>query len=460
MQRAFDIASLNVTVIGAARSGLAAARLLKRKGVTVFLTELSPAERYAEAAAIMQAENIDHEFGGHSDRVFTSDLIVVSPGVPSDAPIIVEAERRDLPVISEIEVGAMFLDGPIIAVTGTNGKTTTTTLTGDIALASGRRSLVAGNIGLAFTDAIFQHEGPIDMAVLEISSFQLDTCVTFHPTTSVITTITPDHLYRYHGDFQEYVNSKMRVFMNQGPEDHLVYSHDDPVVTGAIKTARASLHPVSALQRLQSGGWRENGSLVIDAGFGKETVARVEDLQVHGRHNHMNVLMSALAARLEGIGMDVIRQTVMEFKGVEHRLEFICEVDGIKWINDSKATNVDSVAIALQSYRNPVVLIAGGRDKGTSYAPLVDIVRERVRAMVLIGEAAERMEEAFAPVTRVTRARDMLEAVNIANMAAQPGDIAMLSPACSSFDMYDNFEHRGRVFKECVRTFCREPMVA
>ncbi len=460
MQRAFDIASLNVTVIGAARSGLAAARLLKRKGVTVFLTELSPEEKYAEAAAILRSENIDHEFGGHGDRVFTSDLIVVSPGVPSDAPIIVEAERRDIPVISEIEVGAMFLDGPIIAVTGTNGKTTTTTLTGDIAVASGRQSLIAGNIGLAFTDAIFQHEGPIDMAVLEISSFQLDTCVTFHPTTSVITTITPDHLYRYHGDFQEYVNSKMRVFMNQGPEDNLVYSYDDPVVTGAIKTARAALWPVSTLQRLQRGGWRENGSLVMDAGYGKETVARVDDLQVHGRHNHMNVLMSALAARLEGIGIDVIRKTVMEFKGVEHRLEYICEVDGIKWINDSKATNVDSVVIALNSYRNPVVLIAGGRDKGTSYEPLLDIVRDRVRAMVLIGEAAERMEAVFAPVTRVTRARDMLEAVNIANMAAQPGDIAMLSPACSSFDMYDNFEHRGRVFKECVRTFCREPMVA
>ncbi len=460
MQRAFDIASLNVTVIGAARSGLAAARLLHHKGVSVFLTELSPASKYAEAARLLQQDGVPHEFGQHSARVFAADLMVVSPGVPSDAPIIVEAERRGLPVISEIEVGAMFLDGPIIAVTGTNGKTTTTTLSGEICRAAGRETLVAGNIGKAFTDALFEHEGGIDIAVLEISSFQLDTCVTFHPTTAVITTITPDHLNRYHGDFQEYAASKQRIFMNQNAQDHLIYNCDDPVVSNAIKTASADLFPVSSMQRLNRGGWRENGSLVIDAGYGKELLARVDDLQVYGRHNYMNVLMAGLAARLEGIGIDVIRHAVMEFKGVEHRLEFVCEVDGVRWINDSKATNVDSVVIALQSYRQPVVLIAGGRGKGASYEPLFEHVKEKVRAMVLIGEAAEEMEREFAPLTRVTRARDMLEAVNIARMAAQPGDIAMLSPACASFDMFNNFEQRGVVFKECVHTFCREPLVA
>jgi UDP-N-acetylmuramoylalanine--D-glutamate ligase len=248
--------------------------------------------------------------------------------------------------------------------------------------------------------------------------------------------------------------------MNQNSLDHLIYMSDDPVVSGAIKTASAELFPVSSNQRLNKGGWRENGSLVIDAGFGKELLARVEDLQVYGRHNYMNVLMAGLAARLEGVGMDVIRSSVMEFKGVEHRLEFVCEVDGVRWINDSKATNVDSVVIALQSYRQPVVLIAGGRGKGASYEPLLEHVKEKVRAMVLIGEAAEEMERIFAPITKVTRARDMLEAVNMARMAAQPGDVGMLSPACASFDMYDNFEHRGEVFKECVQTFCREPLVA
>ncbi len=460
MQRAFDIASLNVTVIGAARSGLAAARLLHHKGVSVFLTELSPASRYEDAARLLAADGIPHEFGQHSARVFAADLMVVSPGVPSDAPIIVEAERRGLPVISEIELGAMFLDGPLIAVTGTNGKTTTTTLCGEICKASGRRTLVAGNIGKAFTEALHEFEGVIDIAVLEISSFQLDTCLTFHPSTAVITTITPDHLNRYHGDFQEYVASKQRVFMNQCAQDHLIYNFDDPVVTSAIKSAGAELFPVSSMQRLSRGGWRENGSLVIDAGYGKELLARVEDLQVYGRHNYMNVLMAGLAARLEGVGIDVLRGAVMEFKGVEHRLEFVCEIDGVRWINDSKATNVDSVGIALQSYRQPVVLIAGGRDKGAPYDPLVELVREKVRAMVLIGEAAEQMERVFAPVTKVTRARDMREAVNIARMAAQSGDIAMLSPACASFDMFDNFEQRGQVFKECVHTFCREPMVA
>ncbi|MFA6233070.1 MAG: UDP-N-acetylmuramoyl-L-alanine--D-glutamate ligase [Bacteroidota bacterium] len=460
MQRAFDIASMNVTVIGAARSGLAAARLLHHKGVSVFLTELSPAEKYEEAARLLRDERIPHEFGQHSARVFAADLMVVSPGVPSDAPIIIEAERRGLPVISEIEVGAMFLDGPIIAVTGTNGKTTTTTLTGEICKAAGRSTLVAGNIGKAFTDALYEHQGAVDIAVLEISSFQLDTCATFHPTTAVITTITPDHLNRYHGSFQEYVASKQRIFMNQNAQDNLIYVCDDPVVSNAIKSASAELFPVSSIQRLNKGGWRENGSLVIDAGYGRELLARVEDLQVYGRHNYMNVMMAGLSARLEGVGIDVIRSSVMEFKGVEHRLEFVCEVDGVRWINDSKATNVDSVVIALQSYRQPVVLIAGGRDKGASYDPLLELVREKVRAMVLLGEAAEQMERIFAPVTKVTRARDMLEAVNIARMAAQPGDVGLLSPACASFDMYDNFEHRGEVFKECVHTFCREPLVA
>ncbi|MBR9978760.1 MAG: UDP-N-acetylmuramoyl-L-alanine--D-glutamate ligase [Bacteroidetes bacterium] len=460
MQRAFDIASLNVTIVGAARSGLAAARLLHRKGVSVFLTELSPASKFEEAARILREEQVPHEFGQHSARVFAADIVVVSPGIPSEAPVIVEAERRGVPVISEIEVGTMFLDVPVIAVTGTNGKTTTTTLSGEICVAAGRRTLVAGNIGRAFTDAMREEEGEIDIAVLEISSFQLDTCVTFHPSTAVITTITPDHLNRYHGDFQEYVASKQRIFMNQNAQDHLIYNYDDPVVSGAIKTACSELFPVSSLQRLSKGGWRENGSLYIEAGYGKELIARVDDLQVFGRHNYMNVLMAGLAARLEGIGADVIREAVMGFKGVEHRLEFVCEVDGVKWINDSKATNVDSVVIALQSYRQPVVLIAGGRDKGASFDPLFDLVSERVRAMILIGEAGDNMGRAFAPFTKVSKARDMMEAVNIARMAAQPGDIAMLSPACASFDMYENFEARGRVFKECVHTFCREPMVA
>ncbi len=460
MQRAFNIASLKVTVIGAARSGLAAARLLHQKGVSVFLTELSPAESYPEAAAILANERIPHEFGGHSDRMYESDLIVVSPGVPSDAPVLLEAEHRGMPVISEIEVGAMFIDGPIIAVTGTNGKTTTTTLAGEICKASGRNTLVGGNIGLAFTDALLVHPLPVDITVLEVSSFQLDTCVSFHPSTAIITTITPDHLNRYHGSFQEYVTSKQRIFMNQNAQDNLIYSQDNPVVEHAVKTARARLFPVSVQQRLSRGGWRENGHLMIDAGYGGEVLVRVEDLQVRGAHNHMNVLMAALAARLEGIPIDVIRQAVMEFCGVEHRLEFVIELDGVTWVNDSKATNVDSVVIALQSYKQPVVLIAGGRDKGTPYDPLLELVKERVHTMVLIGEAADRMEAAFAPVTRVTRARDMQEAVNIARAAARPGDIAMLSPGCASFDMYDNFEHRGRVFKQCVRAFCREPLVA
>jgi len=316
---------------------------------------------------------------------------------------------------------------------------------------------VAGNIGKAFTDALYEHQGAIDIAVLEISSFQLDTCATFHPTTAVITTITPDHLNRYHGSFQEYVASKQRIFMNQNAQDNLIYVCDDPVVSAAIKTASAELFPVSSIQRLNKGGWRENGSLVIDAGFGRELLARVEDLQVYGRHNYMNVMMADFRR-----GSRVWHRCDPQCGHAIQRRRAIGSNSFAKWMACAGST-IRSDECRQRCDRPPelppaVVLIAGGRDKGASYDPLLELVREKVRAMVLIGEAAEQMERIFAPVTKVTRARDMLEAVNIARMAAQPGDVGLLSPACASFDMYDNFEHRGEVFKQCVHTFCREPL--
>jgi UDP-N-acetylmuramoylalanine--D-glutamate ligase len=455
MQHAFDISSLTVTVIGAARSGVAAALLLRARGVPVFLSEYGPAARCGDAAARLQADGIPSEFGGHSERVHEADLLVVSPGVPGDAPVLLEAERRGIPVISEVELGTMFLDVPIVALTGTNGKTTTTTLTGLIYEAGGMRPMVAGNIGRAFCAAIMEQGSETGAAVLEVSSFQLDTCVSFHPHIAAITTITPDHLYRYHGDFMEYVASKQRIFMNQGADDFLIYNYDDVVVDGAVKTARAQVMPVSSMQRLRRGGWLQEGQLVLDTGDGRESIAHVDELQVQGRHNYQNVLMASLAGRLGGVTMDAVREAVRAFRGVEHRLEFVCDIDGVSWINDSKATNVDSVVIALQSVRRPVILIAGGRDKGAPYDPLFDLVREKVRSMILIGEAADRLEHAFAGRTTIVRARDMQEAVNVARVAARPGDVALLSPACASFDMYESFEHRGRDFKECVRSLCK-----
>jgi UDP-N-acetylmuramoylalanine--D-glutamate ligase len=454
MQRVFDIESLKVTVVGAARSGLSAARLLKSRNGNVFLTELSPEEKYSEAAAILRDEQIPHEFGGHSDRVFDADLIVVSPGVPSDSPILQKAEKRAMPIISEIELGTVFFQKPAVAITGTNGKTTTTTLTGEMMAAGGRSTMVAGNIGIAFTQAIREQGTDADIAVLEISSFQLDTCVSFRPGTAAITTITPDHLYRYHGDFREYIASKQRIFMNQTKDDFLIYNHDDVIVESAVKMARSTLVPVSSLQRLSFGGWLQDSGLWLNIGDGAEQIVHTEQLQIQGRHNYNNVLMSALAARLNGVALDDITRAALAFRGVEHRLELVCEMNGVSWVNDSKATNVDSVVIALQSFRKPVVLIAGGRDKGTSYEPLFDLVRERVKHMILLGEAADRLQKEFADKTTVVRARDMQEAVNIARAAANPGDIALLSPACASFDMYESYEHRGKVFKECIKAFC------
>jgi UDP-N-acetylmuramoylalanine--D-glutamate ligase len=446
-----EIQTSSFAVIGAARSGLAAARLLHKLGARVFLSESAGREKCAEVADELDALGIPNEFGSHSDRVFEADHMVVSPGVPSDAPIIVRAQERGIEVMSEVELGSRVHEGPIIAVTGTNGKTTTTTLIGAVLQSAGCDPLVAGNIGIAFCEVLTESALKSRTAVLEISSFQLDHCVTFHPRIALLTTLTPDHLYRYHGRMEEYVASKQRIFMNQDASDVLLYNADMDSTVRAVKSAQSLAFGFSVTRSLPIGGWKDGDELVLNIGQGRETVCGVQELRISGAHNHMNVLSAALAARLHGVEMDQVRAAVLEFSGVEHRLELVRTLDGVQWINDSKATNVDSVITALQSCEQPVVLIAGGRDKQSPYDPLFELISQKVRTAVLIGEAADKMEQVFSPFTRIVRAGDMEEAVNIARTLAQPGDAVLLSPACSSFDMFTDFEERGRVFKELVR---------
>lgn len=447
----FDIATAQISVIGAARSGRAAVRLLRQKGAAVLLSDAGPAEKQAEVLEEMARLGAAVEFGGHSERVFDANLIVVSPGVPSDSPVLVEAATRGIPVISEIELGSIFCKAPIAGITGTNGKTTTTTLAGEIFRAAGLRTMVAGNIGHAFCDAVLETGGDADVAVLEVSSFQLDHCVSFRPEVAVLTTITPDHLNRYGGRFEDYVASKQRIFRMQYAEDALIFNADNEETVDAIAPAIARRFGTSVQRVLERGGWMEARTLYLNVGDGPERIASIDELHLRGRHNYMNILMAALTARLRGVPIATISDAVRAFEGVEHRLEFVRRLDDVTYINDSKATNVDSVVIALQSFHQQIVLIAGGRDKDSPYDPLFPLLADKVRAAVLIGEATERMAEAFQGYTEVHRASSMPDAVTEARRIAKPGEIVLLSPACASFDMFDNFEHRGLVFKRLVQ---------
>jgi UDP-N-acetylmuramoylalanine--D-glutamate ligase len=379
--------------------------------------------------------------------------MVISPGVPSNAPAVVEAQKRGINVVSEMELASWFCKAPILAVTGSNGKTTTTTLLGRIFEHAKRKCVVAGNIGTAFSSIVLglDQEG---VAIVEVSSFQLDHIQSFHPKTAVILNITPDHLDRYSKSFENYTASKCRVFENQTTEDFLVYSFDDPVTSLEVRK-HASEHvrvlPFTAKARLDDGAYIDKGRMVISESGRLEEIVDVKDISIKGLHNLYNSMAAALAARIMGVATEPIRETLKTFEGVEHRLEFVRELNGVKYVNDSKATNVDSVWYALQSFDEPLIVLMGGRDKGNDYSRLNDLVREHVKAIVAIGESAGKVTEAFQNITTVEQAESMDAAVRKASELAARGDVVLLSPAGTSFDWFENFEHRGRVFKEIVR---------
>lgn len=451
LERIPQISHAPVTVVGAARSGLAAAQLLAARGARVFLTERSPERLDAGALARLSAAGVESEWGIHSARALEADFLVVSPGVSSQSEIVRSAIAAGIPVVSEIEAASWFCPLPIVAITGTNGKTTTTALAGQIFRDAGWKTMVAGNIGNAFADAIatLPREGVV---VLEVSSYQLDHIHLFHPRVAVLTNITPDHLDRYAGRMEDYIASKRRIWMNQTPDDALIYGADDPTTAAAVAEARsARLFPCSTARRLEQGAYLEGDALLLRNGDAPELIARTGEMILRGAHNHANALMAALAARLLGVPADRIGRSCRSFAGVEHRLEFVRAVGGVGYVNDSKATNVESVVIALRSFPEPVILIAGGRDKGAPYDPLFPLVRAGVKEMILIGEAADRMASAFEGMTRISRAATLEEAVQAAHARAASGDVVLLSPACASFDMFRDFEERGRAFREAVR---------
>jgi UDP-N-acetylmuramoylalanine--D-glutamate ligase len=439
-----DFKGKRVTVVGLARSGVAAARALHGLGAAVTVTDKKPAGQLTEQIKALGSGGIRLEAGGHPDRVFLeADLIVLSPGVPKMAPILA-AQRRGVKVISELELAWLLSDSPFIGITGTNGKSTVTTLVGLMMKKTGRKMLVAGNIGNALTEdpRLLRRQ---DWIVAELSSFQLEDIETFRPRVATILNITQDHLDRYH-DIDEYAEAKARVFMNQQKEDFLVLNFDDPLVKALAKRTSATVVPFSRLLRFNPGACMLDGYLL----FNGKRVCRAGEIRIKGVHNLENALAAAAMALCAGADRDAVAAVLREFPGLEHRLEFVRERNGVTYINDSKGTNVGAVVKSVEGFTQPVILIAGGLDKGSDFRPLFNLFRQKVKLLILIGKAAEKMAETLGTATEALFAKTLQDAVRAGAGRALPGDVVLLSPACASFDMFKDFEDRGRQFKEAV----------
>lgn len=438
------------TVLGAGKSGLASVRLLLKHRGKVFLSDSLKASKATDVKKELDELGVAYEFGTNSHKVLESDCIVISPGVPVTIPILNLARSKNIPIIGEIELASGFAEAPIIAITGTNGKTTTTTLTGEIFKDAGWNTVIAGNIGTAFADVVENTVGEKAVNVLEVSSFQLDTIKDFRPKVSALLNITPDHLDRYK-NYEAYIQSKFRIAENLKGHDIFIYNHDDEVVRNFAETVNVRTLGFSITEPLKQGAFLNGDEMIVRFGRERETVISRGKIGIPGPHNLMNAMAAVLISRSLGIEYESIRKTLMTFKGVEHRIEFVRELKGIKYYNDSKATNVDSVKYALQSFDTPIVLIAGGKDKGNDYSAIKDLVQKHVKAIVTIGDGAKNIEKAFKDIVPLHPAEYSMEkAVEVAKSLAEKGDIVLLSPACASFDMFDNYEHRGRVFKEIV----------
>jgi len=430
-----------VLIVGMARSGVAAARLLQSRGKSVFATDSGAAPLRSELDSL----GIPYEAGGHTAaRFLEAEEIVMSPGVPLDIPPLGAARRKGVPIVSEIEVAFRYLQGEIVAITGSNGKTTTTTLVGEVLNTTGRPVQVGGNIGTAMSSLV-DSSSPTTINVVEVSSFQLDGIQKFRPRVAVLTNITPDHLDRYE-DFKAYRASKFRIFENQHPTDIAIRNRDDAEVYPPESAGKARQRFFSQRHSVEDGAYRSGGTLYLDG----KPVMPVADISLQGAHNIDNVLAAMTVADCYGVPGDVMSETIRNFRGVEHRIEFVGTVNGVRFFNDSKATNVDSAIKAVESFDGNVIIILGGLDKGAPYSPLVDAMIPRVKLAVLIGAAAGKIAEAIGGSLPVTRADSMADAVRLGLETGKPGDVVLLSPACASFDMFANYEHRGKVFKEAV----------
>jgi UDP-N-acetylmuramoylalanine--D-glutamate ligase len=446
-----ELKNKRVLVVGLGKSGLSAAMFLRARGARVTVSDTRSAVALAHEIPALLEAGIMVESGGHGLLTFRrQDLIVVSPGVPMDTPEVQQTKSFGMPVIGEVELASRFLQGQIVAITGSNGKTTTTSLVGKIFSDAGLPTLVGGNIGLPVIDLV-DKSTPETTCVLEVSSFQLETIEEFHPHIAVVLNITPDHLDR-HGSFENYAAAKTRITERQGAEDFLVLNAEDKATQMVAAKTKAQIFWFSGRRPIKQGAFVHDESIVFVAreGAKAEPVMPVGEIHLKGLHNVENVLAAVCAARLAGISAEVIRRAVSSFKAVEHRLELVKSLHGVEFYNDSKATNVDAAMKAVASFGGGIHLILGGKDKDSDYGTMSELLKERVKAVYTIGTAAEKIERQLHGVVKMVQAGTMQMAVQQAAKAAVAGDVVLLSPACSSFDQFENYEHRGRVFREIV----------
>jgi UDP-N-acetylmuramoylalanine--D-glutamate ligase len=446
-----ELRGKRVVVVGMAATGMAAAEFLARQGAAVIVSEIKTEDFLGDFPRRLRTLHVEMELGNHSPKTFgNAALIVLSPGVDPAALPLAPSRAKGTPIVSEVELASWFLTPPLIAITGTNGKSTTTALIGHLLSAWGKHIFVGGNIGTPLTQYLLGNDNA-DFIVAEISSFQLEGIATFRPFISLLLNVGEDHLTR-HPTLAAYAAAKARIFQNQVADDWAVLNHDDMIVRSLIPQIRARCLLFSRKQRGGDlGVWFEAPGTVAYNGKGREERFSLARVKIKGMHNVENIMAAVGAAKICGMPAAAIQDALDTFAGLEHRLELVGEWRGVSVYNDSKATNVASALTALQSLPGPIILLAGGRDKGASYAPLQGVMKERVKTLILMGEAKEKMRAAFQDLVPIYLVAGMEEGVRLAWNMAQGGEAILLSPACSSYDMFHDYEDRGRTFKEIVR---------
>ena len=435
-------------VVGLARTGVATSLFCAARGANVTATDARTEKAIGDVLSQLRTAGVHLELGGHREEtVLQQDLIIPSPGVPADAPLLKSARAKGITIWSEIELADRFLNGRLIGITGSNGKTTTTSLIEHILRSAGISTILAGNIGTPLISRV-EETNDASVTVVELSSFQLELIDSFRPNISVFLNLTPDHLDRHH-TLDEYGAAKARIFENQTETDSAVLNADDPATT-KYAPAKPQVFWFSRKQRVAQGAFVRENEIVFRRDGKEETLLKLQDIPMAGAHNVENVLAAVAATRLAGADASAIAKGVRSFSGVEHRLEFVAEIGGVRYYNDSKATNVDATLKALDSFPGRILVVLGGKDKGSDYTGLQKSLREKTILALLIGAAAEEIEKQIAGSVAIERAGTIERAVEIASQAARPGDVVLLAPACASFDQFENYEHRGRVFKDLV----------
>lgn len=455
MSEPLNVSGKRVLVVGLGKSGVASALFLQQQGARVTVSDSKQEDQLRNEIPVLLDKGITVESGGHGERTFRQqDLIVISPGVPVNAPVLEPARKLGIPIIGEVELATRYLKGQLVAITGSNGKTTTTALTGDVVAARGAPTLVGGNIG---TPAISLVPDSTDESytVLEISSFQLETIEKFHAKVAVVLNVTPDHLDR-HGTFEAYWEAKRRIFENQTAQDFAVLNADDPEAAKMASGLKGQLRWFSRKKVVEAGAFVRGSNIFYKDVKGEREVMSLGDMQLKGAHNVENVLAAVAIGSILGIDAAKIREAVRNFKAVEHRLEFVANVNGVDYYNDSKATNVDATIKALESFPKNIHIILGGKDKGSDYTVLKPLLKERVKRVYTIGAAAEKIESHIGNVVPITKAVTIDNAVRKAAEAATSGDVVVLAPACASFDQFTSYEHRGKVFKDLVQQLAKK----